>query len=89
MELRLPGEVRDDLGKVKISNANYMYALEVRCVLANNSSYTTNSLPYNKSVQQLIYKSDSKIDEELISNNSATKWNSADFASCKWVAVMR
>ncbi len=50
---------------------------QIKCFLAEDYSYTINLLPYNKLVQQLIYVSDSKIDEEEIIKSvpqNATMW---------------
>ncbi len=87
-ELRSPSVVLDDLGRFKVSKSNYMCA-QIKCLLAKDYSYITDSLPYNGIVQQLIYKGDSEIDEKLISKNNATKCNNVDFASRKRDNVMR
>lgn len=80
--------MRDDLGKVRLCKSNYMCALEIKCLLARDSSYTGNSLPYNKGAQWLIYQSDNKTDEELISEYQVTKLANVDFAPHKQ-GVMR
>ena len=62
---------------------------QIKCLLAGDSSYTTDSLLYDEVVQQLIYECDSEIDEEMISKINATKCSNVDFASRKRDDVMR